>query len=202
MAEYEAKKKMLDEYNHQITHRADQLPITKISYRVNSSKEETMRITRGNNPLNLNVYKRFKLKLGFSEWLEVHALASKTKSKSNDLLLQSLRAKFQWVLSQAKALGIPPPHELSTFGVSINEKKRKKSSKILNEVFIKEDVVVDGIHRNLVPPSRVEGRKGLVIREPEYGIFFYNGNFDLVFQREEEFHLATTAQLIRLQNAI
>ncbi|GKC84570.1 hypothetical protein Tco_1140287 [Tanacetum coccineum] len=111
-------------------------------------------------------------------------------------------SKGKGIATEAKALGIPPPHELSTFEVSINEKKRKKSSKILNEVFIKEDVVVDGIHRNLVPPSRVEGRKGLVIREPEYGIFFYNGNFDLVFQREEEFHLATTAQLIRHQNAI
>ncbi|GJR09136.1 hypothetical protein Tco_0791788 [Tanacetum coccineum] len=168
-----------------------------------SSKEATMRITRGNDPLNLTVYERFRLKtLGFSKWLEVHALASKTKSKSNDLLLQSLEAKFQWVLSQGKALGIPPPHELSTFGVSINEKKRRKSSKILKEVFMKEDVVVDGMHRNLVRPLRVKGRKGLVIREPEYGIFFYNGNFDLVFQREEEFHQATTAQLIRLQNAI
>ncbi|GKC31784.1 hypothetical protein Tco_1039078, partial [Tanacetum coccineum] len=40
------RKKMLDEYNHQITHRADQLPITNISYRVNYSKEAIMRITR------------------------------------------------------------------------------------------------------------------------------------------------------------
>ncbi|GKC67633.1 hypothetical protein Tco_1100231 [Tanacetum coccineum] len=152
MAEYEAKrKKMFDEYN-QITHTADQLAITKISYKVNSSKEATMRITRGNDPLNLTVYERFRLKtLGFTEWLEVHALTSKTKSKSNDLLLQSLRAKFQWVLSQTKVLGIPPPPELSTFGVSINDKKRKRSTKIL---------------------------------------------------KEEEFHLAATAQLTRLQNAI
>ncbi|GKA41731.1 hypothetical protein Tco_0734391 [Tanacetum coccineum] len=155
MAEYEAKrKKMFDEYNHQITHRADQLPITKISYRVNSSKEATMRITRGNNPLNLTIYD-----------------------------------------------GIPPPPELSTFRASINDKKGKRSSEILKEVFVKEDVLVDGMHRNLVPPIGVEVRKGLVIREPESGVFFYNENFDLVFQREEEFHLATTPQVIRLQNS-
>ncbi|GJX17157.1 hypothetical protein Tco_0217989 [Tanacetum coccineum] len=54
----------------------------------------------------------------------------------------------------------------------------------------------------LVPPPGFEGRKGLVIKEPESGIFFYNGNFDLVFQREEVFHLATTTQLIRLHNSI
>nr|GEV20068.1 hypothetical protein [Tanacetum cinerariifolium] len=37
MAEHEAKRqKMLDEYNHQISFRADQLPVTKINYVVNS----------------------------------------------------------------------------------------------------------------------------------------------------------------------
>ncbi|GKE04546.1 hypothetical protein Tco_1396564 [Tanacetum coccineum] len=105
MAEHEAKrKKMFDEYNHQITHRADQLPITKISYIVNSSKEASIRITRAKYPLNVTVHERFRLRTqGFSEWLEVHALASKTK----------------------------------------------------------KDVVVDGMHRNLVPPPGIEAKKGL-----------------------------------------
>ncbi|GJU48923.1 hypothetical protein Tco_1218478 [Tanacetum coccineum] len=166
--------------------------------KVNSSKEATMGITRGNDPLNLTVYERFKLKtLRFCEWLEVHALASKIKGKLNDLLLQSLRAKFQWVLSKVKALDILPPPDLSTFGVSISDKKIKKSSETLTKVFVNENVVVDGMHRNLIPPLRAKGRKGLVIREPESGVFF-NGNFDLVFQQEEEFPLATTPQLIRL----
>ncbi|GJS04500.1 hypothetical protein Tco_0321008 [Tanacetum coccineum] len=145
---------------------------------VNSSNEATMRITRGNDPLNVTIHDKSRLKtLGFSKWLEC-------------------------VLSQAKALGIPPPHEVSTFGDSINDRKRKRSSEILQEVFVKENVVVDGMHRNIIPPPGVEGRKGLVIREPESGIFYYNGNFNLAFQREEEFHLATTAQLIRLHDAI
>nr|GEV02614.1 hypothetical protein [Tanacetum cinerariifolium] len=39
--------------------------------------------------------------------------------------------------------------------------------------------------------------KGLVIIQPEAGFFYYNGNFDLVFQREHEFHLASTTQLIK-----
>ncbi|GKB82125.1 hypothetical protein Tco_0949020 [Tanacetum coccineum] len=125
-------------------------------------KRSTMRITRENDPLNVTIHDKFRLKtLRFSEWLEVHALASKTKSKSNDMLLQSLRAKFQWVLSQAKALGIPPPPELSTFGVTITNRKRKRSSEILKEFFVNEDMVVDGMHRNLVPPLGIEGRKGL-----------------------------------------
>ncbi|GJT67578.1 hypothetical protein Tco_1019058 [Tanacetum coccineum] len=66
--EHEAKKvKMMEEYNHQISFRADQLPITKISYVVNPNKEETIKITRGDNPLNLIVHPNFRLKtLGFS----------------------------------------------------------------------------------------------------------------------------------------
>ncbi|GKG03074.1 hypothetical protein Tco_0310710, partial [Tanacetum coccineum] len=140
--------------------------------------------------------------LGFIEWIEIHALEFKVKSKSNDLMLRNLKAKFEWIKTQAEKLGIPPPSELTAFGLSAAEKKRKRSSEIIQEVFVKDNIVVDGMQRNLIPPPGVEGTRGLVIREPESGIFFYNGNFDLVFQREEEFHLATTAQLIRLQNAI
>ncbi|GJZ32642.1 hypothetical protein Tco_0578078 [Tanacetum coccineum] len=174
IVEYEAKRtKMLKEYNDCINQRAYELPIMKISYRViSSSNDATMKITRGNDPLNVIVHEKFRLKtLGFNEWLDVHALASKTKSKSNDQIL-------------------------------VDDKKRKRSSEILREVFVKENIVVDGMHRNLAPPPGVEGRRGLVIREPEAGIFYYNRNFDLVFQRELEFYLATTVQLVRLQNDI
>ncbi|GJZ70274.1 hypothetical protein Tco_0633824 [Tanacetum coccineum] len=66
---------------------ADKLPITKISYIVNPNKETTIKITRGDNPLILTVHPKFRLKtLGFNEWLEVHALASKKSGKSNDML--------------------------------------------------------------------------------------------------------------------
>nr|GEV59034.1 hypothetical protein [Tanacetum cinerariifolium] len=61
----------------------------------------------------------------------------------------------------------------------------------------KEDIKVDGMHRNLIPPRGVIGSPGLVITKPEAGIFYYNGNFNLVFQRENEFHLASTTQLIK-----
>nr|GEV84767.1 hypothetical protein [Tanacetum cinerariifolium] len=109
---YKGKRaKILEEYNQCITFRVDPLPITKISCRVNNSTKETsMRITRANQPLNLIVYDKFELKmLGFSKWVEVHALASKIRSKLNDLLLKNLKAKFQWVKTQATKLGIHSP---------------------------------------------------------------------------------------------
>nr|GEV10923.1 hypothetical protein [Tanacetum cinerariifolium] len=149
--EHEAKKvKIMEEYNHLISFRFDPLPITKISYVVNTNKEATMKITRGDNPLNLIVHPNFRLRtLGFSEWLEVHALASKKTGKLNDMLLQ-----------------------------------------------------IDGMQRNLIPPHGVVPIEGFVINEPESGIFFMNRNTDIAFQRESEFHLTPTIQLIRIQNQI
>ncbi|GJW95133.1 reverse transcriptase domain-containing protein [Tanacetum coccineum] len=85
----------------------------------------------------------------------------------------SLIAKFKWVLTQAKELGIPPPPELSSFGIPVEDRKRKRTSEILQQVFFKENIVVDGMNRNLAPPLGVE-----------------------------ELHLATMAQLIRLQGSI
>nr|GEU39404.1 ulp1 protease family, C-terminal catalytic domain-containing protein [Tanacetum cinerariifolium] len=166
-------------------------------------------IKRANNedhqrydPLNLAVYPDFRLiMLGFSEWLKVHSLASKKSGKSYDVLLESLKAKFQWVLDQAKKLGLPPSPELATFGMTAEDKKKKRTE-LLKEVFVKERIEVDGSQRNLNPPPGVVGKKGLVIREPEAWFFYYNANFDLVFQRELEFHITSTVQLIRIQKTI
>ncbi|GJY67156.1 hypothetical protein Tco_0469394 [Tanacetum coccineum] len=97
-------------------------------------------------------------------------------------------SKGKGIATEAKkALGISPPSELSTFGVSINDKKIKRSLEIITKVFVKENVMVDGMHRNLVPHPRIEGGKGLVIREPESGVFFYNGTLIWGTPEAEEF---------------
>ncbi|GJX99854.1 hypothetical protein Tco_0356873 [Tanacetum coccineum] len=182
IAEYEAKRaKMLAEYNHYITFRANQRRITRINYKIDRvNKDATMRIKRDNQPLSLTVFEKFRLKqLGFSEWIKVQALASKGKGKAIDTLLKNLKAKFEWIKAQARKLGLPLPSELLAFGLTPAEKKRKRASEILDEVFVKEDIRVDGMHRNLIPFKEL-----------------------LVFQREEEFHLATTTQLIRLYSGI
>ncbi|GJX03809.1 hypothetical protein Tco_0189725 [Tanacetum coccineum] len=154
--EHEAKKaKMMKEYKHQISFKANQLPITKISYVVNPNKEATMKITRGDNPLNLGVHPNFKLKLlSFNEWLE------------------------------AKKLGLPPPPALATFGMTVEEKKRKRIQ-FLKEAFVTEDIRVDGMNRNLIPPPEVVLIEVLVIKEPKSGIFFMNRNTYIAFQREK-----------------
>nr|GEV73849.1 hypothetical protein [Tanacetum cinerariifolium] len=110
---------MMEEYNHQISFRADPLQITKISYVFYSNKEATIKIIRGDNPLNLIVHPNFRLRtLGFSEWLEVYALALKKTGKSSDMLLQSLRAKFQRAADRVIA---PTPGSVFTIPKTANE---------------------------------------------------------------------------------
>ncbi|GKC22544.1 hypothetical protein Tco_1024694, partial [Tanacetum coccineum] len=80
LAKYEAKRdKMLAEYNHYLTYRADPRKITKINYTIDRvTKDATMKIIKDNQPLSLKVMNKFGLKqLGFSEWVEIHALESK-----------------------------------------------------------------------------------------------------------------------------
>nr|GEX24381.1 putative reverse transcriptase domain-containing protein [Tanacetum cinerariifolium] len=135
---HESKKaKILEEYNHHISFRADPLPITKIIYTLNSNKEATMKIIRGDNPLNLIVHLNFRLKsLGFSEWLE------------------------------AKKLGLPPPSALVMFGMTPEEKNTliriqnqiKVDSEIADEMFRKMIYVIEGEIVGLI--------QRLVMKEP------------------------------------
>ncbi|GJS02120.1 hypothetical protein Tco_0318628 [Tanacetum coccineum] len=92
--------------------------------------------------------------------------------------VKNLKAKFQWVATQVGRLDIPPPPQLSAFKLPSTKKKSDKK------------------------------RKGCSIRgagDPEtwsQEIFLTWLILTWFFQREEEFHLATTPQLIRIQNAI
>ncbi|GJY33700.1 hypothetical protein Tco_0418169 [Tanacetum coccineum] len=123
--------------------RADPLPITKISYRIdNSTTQATMRITRY-SPLKSHSGKDTSCK-------NVEHPATTT---ANNILTSPTGGKW-------------------------NEK------------------------RNLTLPEGVVGKEGMVIKELEAKIFLYNGNFDLVFQRRSEYALASTPQLIRIQNLI
>nr|GEY59317.1 hypothetical protein [Tanacetum cinerariifolium] len=114
--------------------------------------------------------------LGLSEWIEVHALASKQKGKDYDALLKSLRAKFKWLKTLAGDLGFLPQPELSAYPITPAERKRKRPSEMIEQVFVKDNIRVDGMERNLNPSRRVVG--------------------------EFEFHLSTTPQLITTQQAI
>ncbi|GJT83629.1 hypothetical protein Tco_1057971 [Tanacetum coccineum] len=116
-------------------------------------------------------YKRLKT-LGFSEWLKVHALASKKLTAEDKKRKRTEFIKEVFVTGDVRVNGmdmnlIPPPGVLP-----------------------------------IQAPPVVVPIEWLVIKEPESGIFYMNRNTDVVFQRESEFHLTPTVKLIRIQNQI
>nr|GEW83548.1 hypothetical protein [Tanacetum cinerariifolium] len=83
-----------------------------------------------------------------------------------------------------KKLGLPSPLALATFGMTPEEKK-KKMTQFLKEAFVTEDIKVDGMNRNLIPPPGVVQIEGLVIKEHDSRVFYMNSNMDIGFQREK-----------------
>ncbi|GKC97916.1 hypothetical protein Tco_1168191, partial [Tanacetum coccineum] len=165
--------------------KAQEQRLTKIeSQRVNkSTKIATMNITINNQPMNYKIFEDFRFKmLGFTKWLELHKLASRKQGAANDQLLKNLKAKFKWVVITDNKLNIPPPPQLTDFELPPAERKRKRTNEVLIEVFVSEDVAVDGMHRKLnLPQGITSGRTGQVTKEPEAGILVYNANFDQIF---------------------
>ncbi|GKA40480.1 hypothetical protein Tco_0733073 [Tanacetum coccineum] len=132
--------------------------------------------------------------------IDAHKIPTMRIIRDNvSLNLTSLKDKFQWVINHAKKVGLPPPPELATLGMTTEEKKQKRTE-FQKEMFTTKDNQIDGMNRNLTPPTGIIPIDGLVIAEPESGIFFMNTN--VAFQRESEFHLTPTVQLIRIQNQI
>ncbi|GJU18761.1 hypothetical protein Tco_1146727 [Tanacetum coccineum] len=114
---------------------------------------------------------------------------------------QNLMEKFQWVINQAKRLGLPPPPELATFRLTAEEKKRK-GTEFLKEDFVIEDVRVDGMNRNLTPHPGVVPMEGLVIKEPESGILFMNRNMEVMKGLSECKALESNVIRIQVKNTV
>ncbi|GJV95026.1 retrovirus-related pol polyprotein from transposon TNT 1-94 [Tanacetum coccineum] len=114
--EHEEKKaKILNEFNKCISERTDPLPITKISYVVNSSKTATMRITRDKDPLNLRVYPDFRLRM-------LGLTAEEKKRKRSEFLKEVFVTKDVKVDGMNRNL-IPPPEVMPIEGLVIKEPK-------------------------------------------------------------------------------
>ncbi|GKE37543.1 hypothetical protein Tco_1460948 [Tanacetum coccineum] len=102
---------MMEEYNHQIFFRADTLPITKISYVVNSRKEATMKITRGlPSPPELATFR---------------LTAEEKKRKRSEVIKEVFVTKDVRVDGMDRNL-IPPPGIMPIQGLVINEPEQIK----------------------------------------------------------------------------
>nr|GEU75697.1 hypothetical protein [Tanacetum cinerariifolium] len=142
--------------------------------------------------------------LGKQLWGENGAIQTRKRQRELDGHLLEMRKNRMLILlamvlgilviNQANRLGLSPPPELATFWLTAEEKKRKRTE-LNKEVFVTENVRVDRMDRNLIPPPRIMPIQGLVTNEPESGIFFMNMNTNIGFQWESEFHLTNQGRL-------
>ncbi|GKC02748.1 hypothetical protein Tco_0994358 [Tanacetum coccineum] len=134
--------------------------------------------------------KTMTIKEATAQLKEIQRLANLKKAREESEK-QLKRKLSQWDVNQAKKVGLPPPPELATLGMSAEDKKQKRT-KFLKEMFVTEDIRMDRMYRNLTPPIGIIPIDRLVIAEPKSGIFFMNKNINVAFQRESEFHLTPT----------
>ncbi|GKB54233.1 hypothetical protein Tco_0904986, partial [Tanacetum coccineum] len=79
--------------------------------------------------------------------------------------LSCLKSKFQWVLNQAKNLGLPPPPTLATFGMTAEDKKWKRNETLKEEgMVIREPEARLLNHINLDSPEAREMYKIMEIK--------------------------------------
>ncbi|GJX28727.1 hypothetical protein Tco_0236806 [Tanacetum coccineum] len=163
-----------------------------------------MTMYRNNQLNNFSVDSDFTLKrVGFSELLELKDKAAKKISPGATLLLKNIEAKFNCDRETAEKLKIPPPPQLSETEPTTSAKKRKRQQEHHREIFVTENVVVDGMFKNLVLTKEITASvHGQVIEEPKCEIIFRNRNTDYMFPRANELVLASTTQLIRLLGII
>ncbi|GKB47614.1 hypothetical protein Tco_0898367, partial [Tanacetum coccineum] len=127
------------------------------------------------------------------------------KDKSEEKLEGMISLLLQSSLTRLKMLGSIEWLELHKIAYRKQGAANDQLLKNLKAKFkwVAKDVIVDDMHRNLTLPQGITSvRAGQVIKEPEARILVHNGNFDLIFQHRSEYNLASTTQLIRIQNLI
>nr|GEW76043.1 hypothetical protein [Tanacetum cinerariifolium] len=136
------------------------------------------------NPTPINTFVPEHLLKPKEQQKELTPPRDSSKGKAVAIIEEPMNELVNIKKKEVKRLGLPPSPELATFGLTAENKKRKRTE-LIKEVFITKNVRVDGMDQNLIPPSRIMPIQGLVINELELDIFFMNGNTDIGFQREK-----------------
>ncbi|GKC08463.1 hypothetical protein Tco_1000073 [Tanacetum coccineum] len=124
--------------------------------------------------------------------------------KDTPQILGNLAQKFKWVRDTAAKINIPHPPKLLKVDLSTHKKKQPsegelKKRKMINfeQLFVTEEPKVADNERNLTTPKGLVIKDGQVTLEPAL-VCYLNRYNQLCFQKELEFHLASTTKLMRL----
>jgi hypothetical protein len=122
-------------------------------------------------------------------------LRKKTASKNAPIIIKSLSAKYEELARVAKSLGINHDEALASQGLAIPELTQKTGKK-RKAVDIEPEQYIAALHCNRTTPQGVKFRPNLVIKEPEYGIFFVDEFGQEAFQRVSDIDKVETTTLL------
>ncbi|GJU88099.1 hypothetical protein Tco_1300522 [Tanacetum coccineum] len=167
-----------------MTNRIKPEPITDVKIHPNT-KLDVLSVYKNNDKRKFDVNNPFKfIDFGITELDELGQIIQKKKNSIVKDLMTSLSKRYERLNKIPKELGIqsalpaPVPEQASS---QTSRRKRKNME-------LEPEVKVLGLECNRSLPEGVPFTNNMVIKEPEYGIFFTDVFGDQAFQRWNDIH--------------
>ncbi|GJY49856.1 hypothetical protein Tco_0439812 [Tanacetum coccineum] len=188
----ELNRRRAEEYMWTMTNRIKPEPITDVRIHPNT-KPIVASVFRNNDKRNFDVHQPFKFsEFGITELDELGPIIQKKKNSVVKHLMTSLSKRYERLKKIPKELGIqsalpaPVPEQASS---QTSGRKRKHME-------LEPEVKVRGLKCNRSLPEGVPFVNHIVIKEPEYGIFFIDVFGDQAFQRWDDIHKVGVESLV------
>ncbi|GJW00691.1 hypothetical protein Tco_1555942 [Tanacetum coccineum] len=186
------KKKRFEQYMWTTSSRLRPKPITDVKNHHNT-KHAVLTLCIANDKRNFQVYNPFKFaNFRVNELDELGPIIQKKKNTIVKDLMTSLGKRYERLKKIPKELGIQsalPAHVLDQAPSESSGRKRK-------HIELKLKVNVHGLECNRILPKGVPFVNIMVIKEPEYGIFFIDVFGDPAFQRWNGIHKVGVDSLV------
>ncbi|GKB47237.1 hypothetical protein Tco_0897990 [Tanacetum coccineum] len=175
----ELRKHKYDSYMWSVSSRLKPKPITDIKIH-SKTKPVVITVYRGTDGRNFEVHEPFLFgAFGISELDELREIISKNKNAVVKDLINSLSQRYERLKKIPEKLGIhsalpaPAPKQASS----------RSSGRKRNHMELEPETRIPRLEYNRALPEYVSFINNMVIKEPEYGIFFTDEFGDQAFQR-------------------
>ncbi|GJT32176.1 hypothetical protein Tco_0922595 [Tanacetum coccineum] len=186
----ELRRKMA-QYMWTMSNRLKPEPITDIKI-YPKTKPTVITMYRNNDKRKFDVHNPFKFAdFGITEFDELGPIIEKKKNTIVKDLMESLSKRYERLKKIPEELGIqstlPPVLEQASL-VSLGRKRKHME--------LEPEIKVPGLECNRSLPDGVPFVNNMVIKEPEYGIFFTDVFGDQAFQRWDDIHKVGVDSLV------
>ncbi|GJY76832.1 hypothetical protein Tco_0481948 [Tanacetum coccineum] len=152
------------------------------------TKPVVITVYRGTDGRNFDVHKPFAFgAFGISELDELREIIPKKKNTVVQDLMNSLSRRYERIRKIPEELGIksalPAPAPAPALAPAPEQASSKSLRKKRKHMKLKPGIKIPGLEFNRALPENVLFVNNMVIKEPEYGIFFTDEFGDQAFQR-------------------